>query len=86
MYKLRCLYDTDLYEVNKLQSDLGYKQVKEIVGYLYGAFEGIIGIFPYNRLPHTDYPNGRIAEIGGLYVKEDYRHKGIATQLLEYAI
>lgn len=91
MYKLRCLYNTDLDEVNKLQSYLGYKQIQEISGYLYGAFEdttliGIIGIFPYNRLPHTDYPNGRIAEIGGLYVKEDYRHKGIATQLLEYAI
>ena len=39
MYKLRCLYNTDLDEVNKLQSYLGYKQIQEISGYLYGALK-----------------------------------------------
>lgn len=91
MYKIRPLHNKDLYELNKLQSSLGYKEVQEIIGYLYGAFDdtnliGIVGIFPYKRLPHIDYPNGYIAEIGALYVKEQYRSQGVATKLLEYAL
>lgn len=89
--KLRKLTKKDIPTINKLQVELGHKEISKIPGWMYGAFYkedlvGMVGVFPYRRLPHKDYPNGYIAEIGALYVKPPFRRMGIATKLLQLAI
>lgn len=81
----------DLDRINVLQESLGYNGINDIVGHLFGCFDdtsliAIVGIFPYNRLPHVDFPSGKVAEVGGLYVKKEYRRQGVATKLLGYAL
>lgn len=89
--EIRKLTEKDITSINKLQTELGYKEISKIHGWMYGAFQkkelvGIVGVFPYRRLPHKDYPNGYIAEIGALYVKDSFRRMGIATKLLQFAM
>ena len=91
---IRKLQNRDLEEINKIQKERKFKEIHyNLEGpyckwVFFGAFEGdelvsIIGLFSYNRLPHKDYPNGRVAEMGGLYTKPKYRNKKIATKLIE---
>ena len=81
--------------INEILRDQGVKEIKsfEYNGNwaLFGAFVdrelvGIVGLYLYSRLPHKDYPNGWVAEIGSLYVKHEYRKNGIATKLVEKAV
>lgn len=91
MTDIRLLDENDLDAINNLQKNLGYREINKIPGCIFGYFSdgnlvGIIGIFPYERLPHKDYPNGKLAEIGALYVNDKYRNQGIATKLLQSAM
>ena len=92
MYHYRKLNDTDIHFINELQMQRGYALIsedslpREWVGY--GAFTqegqivGICFLFLYRRLPHSDYPNGVIAELGACYTVPEYRRQGIARRML----
>lgn len=92
MYHYRKLNDTDIHFINELQMQRGYALIseeslpREWVGY--GAFTqegqivGICFLFLYRRLPHSDYPNGVIAELGACYTVPEYRRQGIMSELI----
>lgn len=85
----------DAYDINKLQERRGYATIKPdfLLGndcdwVVYGAYNGdnIVAMccfFKYRRIPHEDYPNGYVAEIGGAYVLPEYRNRGIMSKLIE---
>lgn len=92
MYQYRKLNDADIHLINELQRQRGYALIAEDTlppewkGY--GAFTpdgqivGICFLFLYRRLPHSDYPNGVIAELGACYTVPDYRRQGIMSELI----
>lgn len=98
--EIRILQENDIKALNKLQAERGYNEIgdyfnsSECRWVIFGAFDNdelvsVVGLFPYKRMPHADYPSGSIAELGGLYTKPEYRRLGIGTKLvssiLEYA-
>ncbi len=44
------------------------------------------GISVYNAPPTQEIPNGKIAYLMSMYTLPQYRHRGIATQLLELIV
>ncbi len=45
-----------------------------------------VGISLFEILPTTKCPNGRTARLMNMYVEPFYRHRGIAKELLNYAM
>ncbi len=91
MFHYRRLQDADIPYINALQRRRGFEEIEEgqlpAEWIVYGAFSGeeIIGIcilFLYRRLPHSDYPGGLIAELGGCYTVPEYRGKGVMSALV----
>lgn len=87
--KIRRLNALDIPEINRIQKERGYEVIYSLYHYVgYGAFDddklvATAFLFPYNRVPHVDYPNGYVAELGAIYTDPNYRKQGIATRLLE---
>lgn len=94
MLEIRKLNKDELYLVNKIQESRGLQKINKSFWdsnknnwVVYAAFDDdnivcISYLFPYNRIPHTDYPSGYIAELGGTYTIPEYRNKGIATKVV----
>lgn len=89
---IKRLTNNDIIDINRIQECRGFAKIKNDIipnnWVVYGAYEGdnIIGIcflFEYRRIPHSDYPSGYIAEIGGAYTMPEHRHKGIMTELVK---
>lgn len=70
-FTIRRLTLSDIDEVNKIQKIRGFKEI------------GIVGIYIYSRLPHDDYPNGTIAEVGSLYVVPEARGNNLGCKLVK---
>lgn len=90
---IRRLTWEDVDKINKIQKLRGFKEISiqdldNNNWILYGALDssgnlvGIVGIYIYSRLPHNDYPNGIIAEIGSLYVMTEARGNNLGCKLV----
>jgi len=90
---IRRLTVNDLQHINHIQSMRGFNYVhasfiQSNMWVLYGAFintklVAICGFFKYYRIPHSDYPNGCVVELGGAYTLPEYRNRGIMSKLVD---
>ena len=51
-----------------------------------GAEAGCGAVCYYDEMPSPDNPSGRCAYIMNIYVREAFRHEGIATAIIKYLI
>jgi hypothetical protein len=81
------LYSSDLPKINDLMQERGsdftiinFNEQWVAYGLFYNnELVSIAFLFPYHRSPTNEYPHGQVAELGGLYTKENFRHRKFAT-------
>ncbi|WP_053957192.1 GNAT family N-acetyltransferase [Inediibacterium massiliense] len=76
--KLRIAKESDIEWINETYRKIGFKE-SEFSNEKIVVAESNIGIAGLGRLQEIDFES---SELGGIYVLEDYRGKGIATKIV----